>query len=904
MANTPSRPSSTFPYGKTRKSVLGIRSHLQGQDVDSLYESLHGPGHSKVLGAIGTMPQANTNDARNVVQGAMKGNIPNVNYTSGQTQYSPVDETVYIDQDVHRRFPVATSVHEGSHAFQSGRGDVNTKSADRRLFGMQDRVSHELGPSILGLTAETEARRRGGSPTPEVNFEFPSGYSPRLEWMRQQAERFGLFDKQQSGNIDDLLEKNPQWLTAIAQKQAQSMEGMKPPTGGEIDSLFPQSQRDIEPQSMPPLNRQATQSRMTELNSSPESTLSDNQPSARRSDMPQPPPGTTLLTPAQRRQRMLGQQPQAPIGQVPQQATQQATQQAPPREGLDIAAADAVPMSPGNAELLASRSAGAAGGRTPFGSAVASPAGRTPFTPQTLQSEADAQFADVESSIAGYTARRDAARASGSTYEARTPSDPIPGYMAENAAEDGRIADVKSRMGERVDLARARTDAARSYQPIDPEQEMDAGIAEQRARRVRQDQMLGISTGQRPGGVTVHPMAVGTAGMGTGPSNTNYGGQGDKTNWYIDMANAREQGSGPNGGYRTLRDAKGEDFVPARDMTSYVSSGPASSYQDAKGNPINGLSPTQIEMGKQRREARAGVIQGRKDAVAARGEMKGMERRARMAGPTDEQRMMNMAASGNPYAMGMLGIRGENERAAMEAGSRRHGIDSTERVGMRAADVELEGIATRSEDSRYVTDAGLKGTEMTTQAQRDIARDNNQTSVSNTELTNRNNLDMANVRSGDLKYDTDAENKRHENDLNIKRQELDFAMSPEGRRQRLLESIDGSENPEAQDALSESIRPPGGESRPRFTPTEAPLPRGAEGLAGAELRDFLINSGIARTEVEKILKRTNPTATFDQPGGTGLMDFMDPDVQRRRIRNRQMPLIPGHFNHFQNWLGG
>ena len=45
--------------------------------------------------------------------------------------------------------------------------------------------------------------------------------------------------------------------------------------------------------------------------------------------------------------------------------------------------------------------------------------------------------------------------------------------------------------------------------------------------------------------------------------------------------------------------------------------------------------------------------------------------------------------------------------------------------------------------------------------------------------------------------------------MQIERDELEYAKSPEAQRQRLLEGADPSVNPDVQDALSETLRPPG-----------------------------------------------------------------------------------------------
>lgn len=609
MANIPLQ-KKRFPYGSKRASVLDIRQGLQPYDAEALLDSVHGAGGSRVLGAIEAMPNATRDNARSVVHGVMDKQTPNVTYRPGETKYSPRDEMINIDPGLHQRYPVATSVHEGTHAFQSGRLNLADKISDRATFGSHDSASRELGPSLIGHLAELEARRRGGSPTPNVNYSFPSGYQPSLEWMRQQAVRFGLFEGAPNGNIDELLAKNPQWLRAIAQESSPPSGAMSPPSDEDLGGFRGDG-----------LTQRSTPPRLYGNNlPSPSSFVRESSSQTRAT--------SGILPGVDRGPGLVGRAARDPNIRPPTPTT----------------AGEIVPKE------------------TPMPFDIAASA--RPATPVNKKKKWSNDF------------------------------------LSQKYAD----TDVESSM---------YRDAAQH----EPEE-----TAAFRDRRSARDRMLGgngLNVGRTGSGERVNPMMP---GVPMGAVNENYGGIGDKSRWFTDMANFKHDPNTEQRQGMLLQDGLVQRFarhagIPVSDARE-MNGGDMGGTVNTAANRISALKGMDglagaAKLGLQDRfvsgssltrgpndtpertlqlDKIAAVRQGEKQRkldlrgnvndptsiagrIATRGVQKAFDRQQRMAGPTDEQRVMAMASQGNPQALAMLGMMQQNKRSQGDQSTQRYIAD-------------------------------------------------------------------------------------------------------------------------------------------------------------------------------------------------------------------------------------
>lgn len=245
----------------------------------------------------------------------------------------------------------------------------------------------------------------------------------------------------------------------------------------------------------------------------------------------------------------------------------------------------------------------------------------------------------------------------------------------------------------------------------------DAGIIDFRNRQSARDRAAGLNIGRRTGGQGINPMMPGTAGMGSGPSNTNYGGQGARTNYFINRENVgnedprtaeRQQGLTDLAMIDRFAKASGISRDEAIEMNQGQSIGAptdAASRMNAlrqiggpKGAADAGLldryvsgssltrtgndSPERTAMldniaairqrEKERKAAKLGDVNDPNSIAGrlqSRGLSKGDARAARMAarasgggGGSQEDMILRMAMNGNPAAMQLAGMIAQGNR--------------------------------------------------------------------------------------------------------------------------------------------------------------------------------------------------------------------------------------------------
>lgn len=257
--------------------------------------------------------------------------------------------------------------------------------------------------------------------------------------------------------------------------------------------------------------------------------------------------------------------------------------------------------------------------------------------------------------------------------------------------------------------------------------------ADFRARRSARDRMLGgngLNIGRTGSGERANPMMPGAAGMGTGPSNTNYGGQGAKANWYIDQENVRNEDPrtaqrgfdlasqvGGTSQIDRIRNAGGLAGVNRMDptlMDRFVSSDSTLSKLD----PQQRAAFAERRQAEETRKADRLTTKGDdgmsiSDKLKARGEAKAAERTQRIEdrrnGPSDEQRILAAAMQGHPGAIRLAEVIGQGNRetnvAGIDAASRREGYASNEKV----AGIQSGQPAKLSPEDQYRADTVVWG---------------------------------------------------------------------------------------------------------------------------------------------------------------------------------------------------
>lgn len=240
--------NSNFPYGKDMEHTLNIEKYISPYDVQGVHDTVHEEGAFNVYRALNKMPPATSRHATDVIKGTTQGMMVPVGgqSTKGSSYYNQPSGLAWYDQGEVDRTPVLTTTHETSHGYQTIPN--STSNGIEKRSGVIDRnftptiaAARELGPSLLGHAAEAEARRRGGTPVPHATYDFPSGYSPSLEFNRRQMERFGLFggssEDGKRHSIDELLATNPNYLKTIAEQPpaaSQSLDELPPFIGKTI----------------------------------------------------------------------------------------------------------------------------------------------------------------------------------------------------------------------------------------------------------------------------------------------------------------------------------------------------------------------------------------------------------------------------------------------------------------------------------------------------------------------------------------------------------------------------------------------------------------------------------------------------------------------------------------------
>ena len=128
-----------------------------------------------------------------------------------------------------------------------------------------------------------------------------------------------------------------------------------------------------------------------------------------------------------------------------------------------------------------------------------------------------------------------------------------------------------------------------------------------------------------------------------------------------------------------------------------------------------------------------------------------------------------------------------------------------------------------------------------------------------------------------------------------------FAMSDAGQMAGAARTPLG-ENPEFQRRQLAQLPGAAAGAPALAQPTQTPFPQGTEGLEGRDLKTALERLGYDRATIEEFLKRANPTATYDRPEGTSMLDALSPIHGFRALRAGR-PAIPGPAGMIQRLLG-
>jgi hypothetical protein len=166
---------------------------------------------------MANMPRAYHGRAKSLAEAMFPNPVPTQVVPGGytETNYQPSTGTVNIGKELTPTIPLLAYAHEQSHALQHGPG---AQLGDASLVNDAPPSAREIAPTLAGNLAEYEARRRSGGKALNAPTPLTQGYQPSLEWMRQQAKKYGAF----SGKpMEELLAENPQYVRLLAQQSGQ-----------------------------------------------------------------------------------------------------------------------------------------------------------------------------------------------------------------------------------------------------------------------------------------------------------------------------------------------------------------------------------------------------------------------------------------------------------------------------------------------------------------------------------------------------------------------------------------------------------------------------------------------------------------------------------------------------------
>jgi len=203
-----------------RQDFLANRDVImgQGQDVVSDMESgIYKKANRQMAGAISSLPPVDPEIGKQVINQVLPAERAPVEYGAEASFYRPSTGNIYISEKDRQTLPVNAYVHEQSHAQQTPR-DVYQQDIPLRgelfPFVTRDRAAREIAPVLAGNIADYEARRRSGAAPLPGGIALAPEYEPSLEWMRQMAEKHGMFKGTQ---METLLAQNPQFVKMLAQ---------------------------------------------------------------------------------------------------------------------------------------------------------------------------------------------------------------------------------------------------------------------------------------------------------------------------------------------------------------------------------------------------------------------------------------------------------------------------------------------------------------------------------------------------------------------------------------------------------------------------------------------------------------------------------------------------------------
>lgn len=207
-----------------RQDFLANRDIImeQGPDaVAAMNAGMYRGAHRQMADQVAGLPSVTPEIGRQVINQVLPQQRAPTQYGSETSYYRPSTGQVNISEQDRQRLPVNVYVHEQSHAQQT---PMSAHAQDLPLRGSdlsQDRAARELAPSLAGNIADYEARRRGGAGPLTGGIQMAPGYEPSLEWMRQMAEKHGMFSGKQ---MESLLAQNPQYVKMLAGLYGRKMQ--------------------------------------------------------------------------------------------------------------------------------------------------------------------------------------------------------------------------------------------------------------------------------------------------------------------------------------------------------------------------------------------------------------------------------------------------------------------------------------------------------------------------------------------------------------------------------------------------------------------------------------------------------------------------------------------------------
>ena len=218
---------------------------------------------------------------------------------------------------------------------------------------------------------------------------------------------------------------------------------------------------------------------------------------------------------------------------------------------------------------------------------------------------------------------------------------------------------------------------------------LDQSTADFRANRHARDRMAGLNIGQVAGGERVNPMMP---GVPMGAVNPNYGGIGKKAKWFEDQALMKDEAAqnvaDPEARRNTVLDAYfgfhgrsalgiplgNASIMAQKDPGTRQKLGLEGDFGDATRDTLSRMTPEQRAAQSTIRATEQGRVAAQRGDVNDPNSRAGMvfanarqgmnDRNQRMAGPTQEQWILNAAMNGNRNAVPLAGMMAQGNRDA------------------------------------------------------------------------------------------------------------------------------------------------------------------------------------------------------------------------------------------------